>query len=725
MTTLTINAATGGANDHIVTDAMFGVNTLVTYEQLLDDPTLWDNIADLGSQNLRYPGGTVTETLFDIENPDATSATYQGNTDPLIGMTEFMTRAADAGASIDFVLPTRNLFTESAADALVNGTYGNRTVDMDYLQTTYHDFIVDLLTQAQDLGVTISSLELGNEYWGGATMTASEYAALSSAMAVVAQDAIAAAGVGDPAIIAQSLNATGAFSPNNAKTVYVLDGEVYKSDPGNGAVAYEIAGQGNAATQNQTIISAFADNPAAAQALDGVSVHYYRADGLDNVDTAGFMFSQMTAWQTALEDVRGPDAPDLLRYVTEWNTRSWNAVDNAGMLQAAMLVEMVYEMATHDVSVAHAWPLLFDQVQGTTLTDFDGDDLSIPGEMMRLMSESIPGKSALLDQEFMADGATNVAFDLHGYVAADSAWAFFLSERAGTGDTDVVLDEGDDFFGLTYFTTITSLHDGGTSGNSASAEPIVTYADGFMGSGDLTLGDLAAYEIMRIEVTSVTDGADTITGRAGNDTIDGLEGNDTLYGGDGDDTLIGGDGADDLFGGDGMDTIHVSGHGDQAFGGEGADTIIIDVSQAETVVVTGGAGADTFEFVDNDPATAHVTHVTDFQPVSDTLIVNGVEITDLWNLPTGVSWVMTIDREYALNYGPGDLIIFDNVSSKGFPFEFGMKPPEDPYEKFVSRGEGIQIMSERKPGVNMDRGDWATDMAHHTVKTDHFDFDFG
>ena len=93
------------------------------------------------------------------------------------------------------------------------------------------------------------------------------------------------------------------------------------------------------------------------------------------------------------------------------------------------------------------------------------------------------------------------------------------------------------------------------------------------------------------------DGADAITGGAGNDTLSGLDGYDNLYGGDGDDTLYGGDGYDNLYGGDGDDTLYGGADIDEIYGGADDDTLYGGDSLDN---LYGGAGDDDLYGGDDD-----------------------------------------------------------------------------------------------------------------------------
>ncbi|MBS9771917.1 MAG: hypothetical protein J7F05_16060, partial [Trichodesmium erythraeum GBRTRLIN201] len=113
------------------------------------------------------------------------------------------------------------------------------------------------------------------------------------------------------------------------------------------------------------------------------------------------------------------------------------------------------------------------------------------------------------------------------------------------------------------------------------------------------------------------DGDDELTGEAGDDQLFAAEGNDLISGGEGNDLLKGEGGNDTLSGGEGDDTIFGC-HGSDEIKGDAGDDLIISYSDAGEPdiaqdtdqpkvyseqpfleahdTLTGGTGADTFEF---------------------------------------------------------------------------------------------------------------------------------
>jgi Ca2+-binding RTX toxin-like protein len=138
---------------------------------------------------------------------------------------------------------------------------------------------------------------------------------------------------------------------------------------------------------------------------------------------------------------------------------------------------------------------------------------------------------------------------------------------------------------------------------------------------DMTLSNTALTGLGNDSLTSIE--AAILTGGAGDNTLDAnlFSGYATLYGMDGDDVLIGGSNADILSGGDGNDTLEGGLGDDSLYGGADYDTVIqtgdVDMTLSDTqltglgtdtlgsieaVVLTGGAGDNTFTFSSTNPA---------------------------------------------------------------------------------------------------------------------------
>lgn len=128
------------------------------------------------------------------------------------------------------------------------------------------------------------------------------------------------------------------------------------------------------------------------------------------------------------------------------------------------------------------------------------------------------------------------------------------------------------------------------------------------------------------------DDNDTLRGEDGDDVLRGNAGNDTISTGKGDDLVFGGGGDDIIFGQKGNNTINAGGGndwvstGDQTSfvdGGNGNDTILIRTKKGADHIVTGGAGADEFEFVQLAKSKVSDVTITDFDLGTDGFSLDG------------------------------------------------------------------------------------------------------
>lgn len=173
MTTYTHSASATAIGAAITTNS-FGSN-LVWKEQQGFDPvgTGAEALrAAAGVEVLRFPGGTVTEDTFRLDDP-ADLAVLQS----------FFDYAGGAGVDAVIVLPTYCYFTEDGA--------GLSVAERAEIAT----FIGQALAMAQAAGVTIRAFELGNEFYNIAYLwNATQYGQLAAAMAQTVEGALVAEG---------------------------------------------------------------------------------------------------------------------------------------------------------------------------------------------------------------------------------------------------------------------------------------------------------------------------------------------------------------------------------------------------------------------------------------------------------------------------------------------------------------------------------------------------
>lgn len=279
-----------------------------------------------------------------------------------------------------------------------------------------------------------------------------------------------------------------------------------------------------------------------------------------------------------------------------------------------------------------------------------GDPASRVGEII----SNEPFDEYFLDAQ--TDGDELLSFMPVDYVVTngDVPFVSVTSDTIGTDGADRLSADGD---GITI---------DGTGGNDflTTRNANVTLIGG-LGNDDIT-------SYGQNDVLDAGDGDDFIRAYGSNTTIDGGAGNDTIEshsgtatGGEGDDVLRGynrGDGPVLLDGGAGNDRVFVFGDGSQGYGGEGDDFIALvdgttgygdegnDMLQVDSgatayggdgddffkvwnqfrnddgpTVVTGGAGADTFDARvwnarDGEADNIYMT-ITDFDPTEDVLQV--------------------------------------------------------------------------------------------------------
>lgn len=451
--------AGSGYEATVISEAMFGVNTLINNRSELNDH-LKNLSEDISFSTLRYPGGSVTEEHFNLHLYDGESFDELVDTSNpganLLEFVSFLDLAASVGSPVSFVIPTRYGLGATSTDstpmtagmALLDGNYGNRVPRTGYIDKV-RDFVVDAIAEAGRKGVTIESFEIGNEFWGSGQMTAREYALLTAELTkAIAEELSELNLTADPKIIIQSISSAGEFSPSSDNVVYVNtnspDLEIStKLQTGGGWEPHTIMNQGSAGAQLRDMIKVFDNDIDAQNAVDGIIEHVYETGGFALVDisTAGHFqndYVNLFKWESELER-------DFDFYVTEWNTKRLDAPNNRGLEHASMLVEVFYEMATHGINGAQIWPLFSANSDSTSLF-IDGTEnrLTFAGVAFDLMSESLVELTPFLDYE-------TSGIDLHGFkeivgvnAGVDAGkQVYFFSERSGSAQSDVRLDLAD------------------------------------------------------------------------------------------------------------------------------------------------------------------------------------------------------------------------------------------------------------------------------------------
>jgi hypothetical protein len=545
-----------------IAQEMFGTNFLYDRDQIGPNGTFDDSMRALNIEDVRFPGGSITEWYFDINDPEATRvwAPDRNAWRDVMPISEFMGWAAREGVGVNLVVPTGSLMDD--------GPRGDRQV-RDGAAGDIYRYITDVLEG--DYGAArIDTIEIGNEYWLGAELNQVEYSRIANVMAETAQSAIDdhrdRAGLGngwqEPEISVQ----VGQFGR-------------YSTDPG--------------WVQNQQIMAWM--TPEAVAAIDAVVVHYYTKGNFNQLDDFSYYFDRLDDWSDR------PEFRDIEYHVTEWNVLN-DATEELGLKHASALWQMFADMVERGVDVAHVWP-----IQQNNKTDLSGNegqsDLTIPGEAFRLLSEATVGTTLTHRTEWN----TGAAWVYEGAGASH----VFLASRSDSAQT-FTLDRADlGLEGSVWWKS--TLGSTGAPGDHTARPVLEVRGDVSADWGVLTF-DLQPYEVMRAtfydrsQPTGPGQGfPDTMTGGSHNDTIIASHFGNTLDGRGGDDMLRGGHGADDiragggndiaqgwlgddtLEGGAGRDTLQGGEGDDAAFGGSGADTL---EGWLGDDLLAGGAGDD-------------------------------------------------------------------------------------------------------------------------------------
>jgi Ca2+-binding RTX toxin-like protein len=522
------------------------------------------SVRNLGVTSIRYPGGTIAESIFDLTTawgdekqltPEMGALFFDHDQTPdtppaLTNLHDIIDYLANASLELSFVLPTsRFIGTERDAQ-------GNRyqNVDADTVRT----FVRDLLEECLTSGVRLDALELGNEWWGQSKpvisqLTAIEYGRIASRLAAIAQDEInsfradnhLSAKWQEPSLIVQ-------VGHGGGREWVKPDG----TDPGE---SYK----GPTVRATDLIFREF-DTMRERAALDGLVTHRYLQDSFHSID--GWAYEPFDRFDQLSKSAKGFGHLD--RYVTEWNVSARNSGE-FGLKQASSIISLVAELAAANVTTANVWAI--QQANSTRLSNnagWSGEDwlgLSVAGHAFRMVADTIVG-------------LRHADIDLPGHslkletFSGNNENVVFVSNR--TGLTQVFQIDSDQLGRFSHiWGTLLGVKNNRQPLDPGSDADLTDLSQHQLVHHDRVTVTLAPYEILRLGLTygnkavrmSGDDeanrliggrGADVILGNDARDDLRGMSGKDTLFGGDGRDLLTGGIGADRLHGVDGLDVAN-------------------------------------------------------------------------------------------------------------------------------------------------------------------------
>ena len=476
--------------------ALFGGNILANHGDF-SDAAYDDVIEDLGVTTLRFPGGSLTEYLFDVRNPDATMSfdSRSGEMVEMIPLTDFMTFAQDSGHAATIVVPTQTQLS-TATDA-----NGDRLPQID--EEGLRSFVQDVANGVYG-DVEIRAFEVGNEYWGSGEMNAAEYGRLAAEMSVIIDDALSQIGEEDIDVVVQkgynfdqSRLSEDYVGVSNADTLSDLNA-TYDLDLGEEAVFQN--GSLNWTYINNDIILSNFDTQEEQDAIDGVVAHVY-SYGADNPNSRSFNLNNINnTWREEM--------PDLDIYVTEWNLRSTaslNAETEYGLFQAHEMLNLMEEFVLSDVTEANVWPLI-QNTRNTLSPGRDHEEASVGGEMFAMMSHTLPGKT-LLDFK-PEDGRTTEQMDgdvaVHAFAGGGELALYVVNtHRDDATMTDIDISGLVSGIGAAEIIQL-GVAPGQSSGSSRSDATVETLdADEVMQDGFI-VADLLPGEILQIVLSDIT-----------------------------------------------------------------------------------------------------------------------------------------------------------------------------------------------------------------------------
>lgn len=577
------------------------------------------NMLDMGP--VRFPGGSITEHSFDVNNPDTLPENFDANgVGNYTSLTEFLEMCNTYGLSPTIVIPT---------------VPGMRDGDLEGHAGDVKDFVSSVMDRTgpgnEFPNVTIKSFEIGNEYWGW--MTAEEYGGIANALTKSISQGLDDAGVPDgeqPSILVQMANPSagrifeyapgGAFHNLAPGSERALELGLTDSDFNGNDLKY----LKKIEVQNKLLIDQF-DSEARAEIGGLVEHFYYHKEHLDDPQYVNdshsirFMDHQLEVW-------RG-EGFDQNLHITEWNVGSANYAQ-MGLQGAGSLVYQLEQMVRLDVEAAYVWPVMHNTANALAGNYASDPELTAFGGIFSMMSENLVG-TELLESTLVVPGLELISFE------GESGIYTFIINRTGE-QMDIDFSQPEWEYGSVDITLVglTVDSDGEHWHQGIGRVPVPDYADRdaltVLERSELTLErgetlnlSLSPFEIILVS-SSLTEeeewggGAvidlgegnnryrgtrddDWIRAGDGNNRIFGLSGDDRIVVGDGDNRLAGQGGNDTITAGDGDNTIFGQGGHDVIRAGDGNNTIWGGVGRDNITVgngnnhVTGGKGNDTIE----------------------------------------------------------------------------------------------------------------------------------
>lgn len=551
--------------EETVSDDHFGTTFENRGQSVSPGSPVSDVIKSLPVNLLRYPGGTHTESHFDLRNPNNPRPVdfLDGSTTPFEPLTNFLAFVGENNIRPVIVIPTYRYFEKDAA--------GNKYLTSE-ARAEIFNFVKDVVSGKYG-NVDIAAFEVGNEWFNSKYLyhpqnnpegwTPAEFGQLQGAIA---------------SIINQTITSE---NPGVVPDIWVQSSQ-------NGTTDFDR----NGIRDNIEILRGL--DSATLAAVDGVVEHFYQPTyqrtPLEVIEAGWVTSTRIPQLASDGWRVTGPNALDIV--ASEWNVRAArNGIltgDDAnitGFERLSLLLGMFADMIRWGVDygmIYTAQALGRDGAYGM-LSLLGQRTLTPTGLLFDMMGRALPGTRLvdpngdgnLTTNEFIlrntAGQGVGVTYTFEGEY---STVIYFASAVGETVDFSV---NGFSRFNpntYNYSFQVLAVEDGGNPLSATVQGQIrtLTYAqlDGSVRGDGTFQFRLAPYEVLQLVFTRRDM---PLLGSVNNDVIVGGIDNDTLSGAAGDDSIVGGDGNDELFGGAGSDTLIGGSGNDVLNGGAGRDRL--------------------------------------------------------------------------------------------------------------------------------------------------------
>ncbi|MGP6087130.1 type I secretion protein [Antarctobacter jejuensis] len=494
MPTVPLPLAFGAA----ATPDLFGGNILAPRAEMTGPGSYAEAVDALGVTTLRYPGGSLTESYFDLANPDANFAidNETGARTDFMPISDIMGYSAQTGAPVSIVLPTRQELSPRYFD-----DNGDRQEDV--AEDLLRDFVRDVVTGTYGDG-NVVSFEIGNEYWGSGRMNAVEYGRVAAEMTRIIDSELQSlqAAFPEAADIEILVQMGTNFGDSSLDEAYdgMSDAEIIADV--NATYGLNIAPNARVDwtdINNRIVIEQF--DAAELDAVDGVIAHVY-SRGEDLPHTRYFALDQ-------IEDTWQAIDPELEIHVTEWNLRSGASNltrgEDYGLYQAHEMLELVETFMAEGVDAAQVWPLIQNSASSLSMGS-EFASATPPGEMFTMLAENLPGMTMLdFTPADARDGELEEGgLEVHGFAdGADLLFYIYAPQGAGVVNSGVdisalVADVG------TVEASVLGVAPGQNPGNTEATAEVEQLDGGDIYAGGLIDAVLGPGEIMQVRLIDVT-----------------------------------------------------------------------------------------------------------------------------------------------------------------------------------------------------------------------------